>query len=176
MNYSTCKLATYNWLEGLDLQQFNDIFEIRFKNTHKGFYRNASDTTLKVGDIVAVEAATGHDIGLVSLAGPLVLKQMKRHKLNPQTYEFRKIYRKAKLLDLEKWQEAIAREHHVLMRSRQIAAAEGLQMKIGDVEFQGDGTKAIFYYIADERVDFRKLIKLFASEFCIRIEMRQFGA
>ncbi len=176
MNYSTCKLATYNWMEGLDLQQYNDIFEVRFKNTHKGFYRNASDVNLKVGDIVAVEAATGHDIGLVSLAGPLVLKQMNRHKLNPQTYEFRKIYRKAKLLDLEKWQEAIAREHHVMIRARRIAAAEGLQMKIGDVEFQGDGTKAIFYYIADERVDFRRLIKLFASEFCIRIEMRQFGA
>jgi len=176
MNYSTCKLATYNWLEGLDSLQYNDIFEVRFKNTHKGFYRNASGTHLKVGDIVAVEAATGHDIGLVNLTGPLVIKQMKRHKLNLQTYEFRKIYRKAKLLDLEKWQEAIAREHHVMMRARQIAAAEGLQMKIGDVEFQGDGTKAIFYYIADERVDFRKLIKLFASEFCIRIEMRQFGA
>ena len=176
MNYSTCKLATYNWLEGLDPQQYTDIFEVRFKNTHKGFYRNASNTTLKVGDIVAVEATTGHDIGLVDLAGPLVLKQMKRHKLNPETYEFRKIYRKAKLLDLEKWQEAIAREHYVMMRARQIAAAEGLQMKIGDVEFQGDGTKAIFYYIADERVDFRKLIRLFASEFCIRIEMRQFGA
>ncbi|HHV03946.1 MAG: regulatory iron-sulfur-containing complex subunit RicT [Bacteroidales bacterium] len=176
MDYSCCKLATYDWMEGMGERQYDDIFEVRFKNTHKGFYRNDSGTPLKVGDIVAVEAATGHDIGFINLAGPLVLRQMKRRRLNPENYEFKKIYRKAKLLDLEKWQEAIAREHHVMIRARQIAASEGLQMKIGDVEFQGDGTKAIFYYIADERVDFRKLIKLFAAEFCIRIEMRQFGA
>ncbi|OQC40359.1 MAG: hypothetical protein BWX62_00268 [Bacteroidetes bacterium ADurb.Bin037] len=176
MDYTCCKLATHDWLDGLGERQCDDIFEVRFKNTHKGFYRNDSGTPLKVGDIVAVEATTGHDIGFINLTGPLVLSQMKRHKLNPETYDFKKIYRKAKLLDLEKWQEAIAREHHVMIRSRQIAASEGLQMKIGDVEFQGDGTKAIFYYIADERVDFRRLIKLFAAEFCIRIEMRQFGA
>ncbi|MDD3638973.1 MAG: regulatory iron-sulfur-containing complex subunit RicT [Bacteroidales bacterium] len=176
LDYSCSKLATYDWLEGLGDQQGNDIFEIRFKNTHKGYFRNDSGTPLKVGDIVAVEAASGHDIGLINLAGPLVVRQMKRHKLNLETYEFKKIYRKAKLLDLEKWQEAIAREHHVMIRARRIASEEGLQMKIGDVEFQGDGTKAIFYYIADERVDFRRLIKLFAAEFCVRIEMRQFGA
>ncbi|NLA16278.1 MAG: hypothetical protein GX877_07070 [Bacteroidales bacterium] len=176
MTQSCSKLATYDWLEGLQDPKCDDLFEVRFKNTHKGYYRNASQMPLKVGDLVAVEATTGHDIGFIDLAGPLVLKQMKRHNLNPETYEFKKIYRKAKLLDLEKWQEAIAREYQVMIRARQIAASENLQMKIGDVEFQGDGTKAIFYYIADERIDFRKLIKLFASEFCIRIEMRQFGA
>ncbi|HPA43160.1 MAG TPA: regulatory iron-sulfur-containing complex subunit RicT [Bacteroidales bacterium] len=176
MDYSCSKLATFDWMEEFRDVQCDNLFEVRFKNTHKGFFKNDSDIFLKIGDIVAVEATTGHDIGFISLAGPLVLKQMKRHKINPETYEFKKIYRKAKLLDLEKWQEAIAREHQVMIRSRQIAASEGLQMKIGDVEFQGDGTKAIFYYIADERVDFRRLIKLFASEFGIRIEMRQFGA
>jgi cell fate regulator YaaT (PSP1 superfamily) len=176
MKQSCSKLATYDWLEGLQDPRYDDLFVVRFKNTHKGYYRNASQTLLKTGDLVAVEAATGHDIGFVDLSGPLVIKQMKRHNLNPETYEFKKIYRKAKLLDLEKWQEAIAREHPVMMRARKIAANENLPMKIGDVEFQGDGTKAIFYYIADERIDFRKLIKLYASEFCIRIEMRQFGA
>ena len=176
MDYSCCKLATFDWMEEFRDPQNDNLFEVRFKNTHKGFFKNASDTLLKTGDIVAVEATTGHDIGFINLAGPLVLRQMKRHKINPETYEFKKIYRKAKLLDLEKWQEAIAREHQVMIRARQIASEEGLQMKIGDVEFQGDGTKAIFYYIADERVDFRRLIKLFASEFCIRVEMRQFGA
>ncbi|MFY9116906.1 MAG: regulatory iron-sulfur-containing complex subunit RicT [Bacteroidales bacterium] len=170
------KLSTYDWLEGLQDPKYDDLFEVRFKNTHKGYFRNASQTPLKIGDLVAVEAAAGHDIGFIDLAGPLVLKQMKRHNLNPETYEFKKIYRKAKLLDLEKWQEAIAREYPVMIRARKIAAAENLPMKIGDVEFQGDGTKAIFYYIADERIDFRKLIKLYAAEFCIRIEMRQFGA
>lgn len=170
------KLSTYDWLEGLQDPKYDHLFEVRFKNTHKGYYRNTSQIPLKVGDLVAVEATTGHDIGFIDLAGPLVLKQMKRHNLNPDTYEFKKIYRKAKLLDLEKWQEAIAREYPVMIRARKIAAAENLPMKIGDVEFQGDGTKAIFYYIADERIDFRKLIKLYAAEFCIRIEMRQFGA
>jgi cell fate regulator YaaT (PSP1 superfamily) len=176
MIYSCCKLATFDWLEGFPPGKYSDIYEIRFKNTHKGYFRNTSGLQLAVGDIVAVEATTGHDIGIINLDGAAVAKQMVRRHINPETYEFKKIYRKAKLLDMEKWQEAIAREHHVMIRSRQIAADEGLQMKIGDVEFQGDGSKAIFYYIADERVDFRRLIKLFASEFAIRIEMRQFGA
>ena len=173
---SCCKLSTYNWLEDIPLSEAMNIYEVRFKNTHKAFFVNASDTTLHTGDIVAVETANGHDIGIVSLEGHLVMVQLKRHDIDPSKYEFRKIYRKAKTVDLEKWQEAIAREHQTMIRARQIAASLELNMKIGDVEFQGDGTKAIFYYIADERVDFRKLIKLFAEEFRIRIEMRQIGA
>ncbi|MCL2738418.1 MAG: hypothetical protein FWE30_03120 [Bacteroidales bacterium] len=173
---SCCKLSTHNWLEGLYTEQANSLFEVRFKNTHKGFFTNASGGVLHTGDIVAVETTSGHDIGIISMEGPVVVRQMVRHGIDLQTYESRKIYRKAKTLDLEKWQEAIGREHHTMIRSRQIAASLELNMKIGDVEFQGDGTKAIFYYIADERVDFRQLIKLFAEEFKIRIEMRQIGA
>lgn len=176
MDYSCCKLASFDWLEGYQSDNVDRIYEVRFKNTHKGFFINATGSPLAVGDIVAVEVTTGHDVGIVSMKGAEVIRQMIRRRINPESSELKKIYRKAKILDLEKWQEAIAREHRVMIRSRQIAADEGLQMKIGDVEFQGDGTKAIFYYIADERVDFRRLIKLFASEFGIRIEMRQFGA
>ena len=171
-----CKLSTHNWLEGIPPTGGLELYEVRFKNTHKAFFINASGSILYKGDIVAVEAANGHDVGIVSIEGPMVMCQLKRHEINPNNYEFRKIYRKAKMLDLEKWQEAIAREHQTMIRARQIAASLELNMKIGDVEFQGDGTKAIFYYIADERVDFRKLIKLFAEEFRIRIEMRQIGA
>ena len=171
-----CKLSTHNWLEGIPLTGTLDLYEVRFKNTHKAFFTNATGAVLHKGDIVAVEAANGHDVGIVSIEGPMVMSQAKRHEIDVNTYEFRKIYRKAKALDLEKWQEAIAREHQTMIRARQIAASLELNMKIGDVEFQGDGTKAIFYYIADERVDFRKLIKLFADEFRIRIEMRQIGA
>ena len=171
-----CKLAAYNWLVGINIDSCKDLFEVRFKNTHKGFYRNTSGLILKTGDIVVVEAAYGHDVGIISLEGPIVARQMARHHLDPATYEFKKIYRKAKILDIERWQEAIAREHKTMIRARQLAARLGLSMKIGDVEFQGDGTKAIFYYIADERVDFRQLIKDFAAEFGIRIEMKQIGA
>jgi len=171
-----CKLSTYNWLADVPRSEPLNVFEVRFKNTHKAFFINASGTNLYKGDIVAVEAANGHDVGIISTEGHIVLNQLKRHEIDPNRYEFRKIYRKAKTIDLEKWQEAIAREHHTMIRARQIAASLELDMKIGDVEFQGDGTKAIFYYIADERVDFRKLIKLFAEEFRIRIEMRQIGA
>jgi cell fate regulator YaaT (PSP1 superfamily) len=152
-----------------------DIFEIRFKNTHKGFYRNVNNLALLQGDVVAVESVSGHDIGIVSLVGLLVFRQMARQNIRIETYEFRKIYRKAKPFDIEKWQEAIAREHTTMIRARQIAVNLNLDMKIGDVEFQGDGSKAIFYYIADERVDFRELIKRLAEEFHIRIEMRQIG-
>ena len=171
-----CKLEVYDWLKGVSQEQYRDYFEVRFKNTRKGIYRNASGQSIKTGDIVIVEAATGHDLGIVTLEGPIVAHQMKSRRINPETYEFRKIYRKAKLFDIEKWQEAIAREHEVMIRSRQIAEELELEMKIGDVEFQGDGTKAIFYYIADGRVDFRQLIKVFAEEFRIRIEMKQIGA
>ena len=171
-----CKLEVYDWLKGVSQEQYKDYFEVRFKNTRKGIYRNASGQSIKTGDLVIVEAATGHDLGIVTLEGPMVAHQMKCKKINPETYEFKKIYRKAKQFDVEKWQEAIAREHEVMIRSRQIAEELELEMKIGDVEFQGDGTKAIFYYIADGRVDFRQLIKVFADVFRIRIEMKQIGA
>ena len=171
-----CKLEVYDWLDGVKQEQFNDYFEVRFKNTRKGIYVNASGQSIKMGDLVIVEAANGHDLGIVTLEGPIVARQMKCKHIDPATAEFKKIYRKAKLFDIEKWQEAIAREHETMIRSRQIAEELGLEMKIGDVEFQGDGTKAIFYYIADGRVDFRQLIKVFAEQFRIRIEMKQIGA
>ena len=153
-----------------------DIFEVRFKNTRRSFYQNVNNLDLQVGDIVAVEASPGHDIGIVSLTGDMVAKQMRRVGFNPFNGEFKKIYRKAKPYDIERWQEAIALEHETMIASRQIAADMGLDMKIGDVEYQGDKIKAIFYYIADGRVDFRELIKVFAEQFHIRIEMKQIGA
>ena len=170
------KLHSYNWLEEMPEVIPNDIFEVRFKNTRKSYYRNVNNLSLKRGDIVAVEAAPGHDIGIISMTGDLVAKQMKRIGFNPQNGEFKKIYRKAKPYDIEKWQEAIALEHETMIRARQIAADMKLNMKIGDVEYQGDKIKAIFYYIADERVDFRELIKVFAEQFRIRVEMKQIGA
>ena len=171
-----CKLSDRNWLKGMDDGTCPDIFEVRFKNTRKGFYVNDSQQKLSVGDLVIVEATNGHDLGIVTLNGPIVARQMACKGVNPETTEFKKIYRKAKPLDIQKWQEAIAREHDTMIKARKIAAELGLEMKIGDVEFQGDGTKAIFYYIADGRVDFRQLIKVFAEEFRIRIEMKQIGA
>ena len=171
-----CKLEVYDWLPGVLQEKYRNYFEVRFKNTRKGIYINTSGQTVKMGDIVIVEAANGHDVGIVTLEGPVVSRQMKCRKIDPETAEFKRIYRKARMLDIEKWQEAIAREHETMIRARQIAAELGLEMKIGDVEFQGDGTKAIFYYIADGRVDFRQLIKVFAEEFRIRIEMKQIGA
>lgn len=174
--HGCCKLETYDWLAGINQEQYDPYFEVRFKNTRKGFYVNASGQNVKMGDLVIVEAQSGHDLGIITLEGPVVGRQMRAKGINPQTYEFKKIYRKAKPFDIEKWQEAIAREQETMIRARQIAAELGLEMKIGDVEFQGDGTKAIFYYIADGRVDFRQLIKVFAEEFRIRIEMKQIGA
>ncbi len=171
-----CKLEVYDWLSGVKQEQYKDYFEVRFKNTRKGIYVNTSNQAIKTGDLVIVEAQTGHDLGIVTLEGPAVAHQMKCKRIDMATATFRRIYRKAKIYDLEKWQEAIAREHETMIRSRQIAEQLGLEMKIGDVEFQGDGTKAIFYYIADGRVDFRELIKVFADEFHIRIEMKQIGA
>ena len=164
------------WLEEYPDNFPTDIFEVRFKNTRRSFYQNVNNLQLEVGDIVAVEASPGHDIGIISLSGDMVARQMKRLGFNPQNGEFKKIYRKARPYDIEKWQEAIALEHETMIRSRQIAADMGLDMKIGDVEYQGDKIKAIFYYIADGRVDFRELIKVFAEQFHIRIEMKQIGA
>ncbi len=171
------KLHETDWLEGLPTMDVeNDIFEIRFKNTRRGYYRNVNGLELVRGDIVAVESAPGHDIGVVSLTGDMVARQMRRTGFNAANGEYKKIYRKAKPYDIEKWQEAISLEHNTMIRSRQIASDMGLNMKIGDVEYQGDRLKAIFYYIADERVDFRELIKVFAEQFRIRVEMKQIGA
>ena len=171
-----CKLMDSDWLSGVQQEQFSDIYEVRFKNTRKGFYRNDSGQSIRIGDLVVVEAHTGHDLGIVTLGGPVIARQMRCKGVNPAETEFKRIYRKAKPFDIENWQIAIAREQETMIRARQIAAEMGLDMKIGDVEFQGDGTKAIFYYIADGRVDFRQLIKVFAEEFSIRIEMKQIGA
>ncbi|WP_300730458.1 regulatory iron-sulfur-containing complex subunit RicT [uncultured Rikenella sp.] len=171
------KLEVFDWMADLpDPLAENAIYEVQFKNTRKGYYWNNTGISLKVGDIVAVEASPGHDIGIVTLTGELVTRQMKRTGFNPQGLECKKIYRKAKPYDIEKWQEAIGLEHQTMIRSRQIAADLHLNMKIGDVEYQGDKLKAIFYYIADERVDFRELIKVLADQFRVRVEMRQIGA
>lgn len=170
------KLHSTDWLEGYPNVENEDIIEIRFKNTRRSFFRNVNNLSLKCGDIVAVEASPGHDIGIVAATGDMVARQMKRVGFSPLNGEFKKLYRIAKPYDIEKWQEAIAMEHETMIRARRIAAELNLNMKIGDVEYQGDKIKAIFYYIADERVDFRELIKVFADEFRIKIEMKQIGA
>ncbi|WP_297931602.1 regulatory iron-sulfur-containing complex subunit RicT [uncultured Alistipes sp.] len=170
------KLHETAWQEGYPDNIPTDLFEVRFKNTRRSFYQNVNNLDLKRGDIVAVEASPGHDIGIVSLTGDMVARQIRRLGFTPYNGEYRKIYRKAKPYDIERWQEAIALEHETMIAARQIAADMGLNMKIGDVEYQGDKIKAIFYYIADERVDFRELIKVFAERFRIRIEMKQIGA
>jgi cell fate regulator YaaT (PSP1 superfamily) len=172
------KLDVHNWLEdipNLDLE--TDLVEVRFKNTRKGFYKNVNKLRLTKGDIVAVEASPGHDIGIVSLTGPLVKDQIKRAGFTYSSEEeIKKVYRKAKGVDIEKWYQSIEQERPTMLRSRDIASRLSLDMKIGDVEYQGDKTKAIFYYIADDRVDFRELIKKYAEEFKVRIEMKQIGA
>ena len=170
------KLNEIDWLADMPENNPSDIFEVRFKNTRRSFYQNVNNLALKVGDIVAVEASPGHDIGIISLAGDMAARQMRRLGFTPYNGEYKKIYRLAKPYDIERWQEAIALEHETMIHARQIAADMGLNMKIGDVEYQGDKIKAIFYYIADERVDFRELIKVFAEQFHIRIEMKQIGA
>jgi cell fate regulator YaaT (PSP1 superfamily) len=173
------KLTVYNWLRDIPADREYDIFEVRFKNTRKGFYRNVNHIDLYEGDIVAVEASPGHDIGIISASGPVAeLKFLKStpNVVDASTVELRKIYRTVRPSDIEKWQEAVSLEYTTMIQSRKMAASLGLNMKIGDVDFQGDKTKAIFYYIADERVDFRELIKIMADTFKIRIEMRQIGA
>ncbi len=174
---SCCKLDVTDWLKDIEnIANPGELIEVRFKNTRKDYYRNVNNLKIKVGDIVAVEANPGHDIGIISLTGDLVLEQMKKHKVTMVNGELRKIYRKAKDVDIDKWKEAISLEHKTMIRSRQITNDLDLAMKIGDVEYQGDRTKAIFYYIADERVDFRQLIRVLAENFRIRIEMKQIGA
>jgi len=170
------KLNTYDWLADVPGNaEMEDMVEVQFKNTRKGYYKNSNHLKLEKGDIVAVEASPGHDIGTVTLTGRLVPLQMRKANIKPDA-EIRRVYRKAKAVDMEKYHEAKSREHDTMIRSRQIALQLGLQMKIGDVEYQGDGNKAIFYYIADERVDFRQLIKVLAEAFRVRIEMKQIGA
>lgn len=171
------KLSTFDWMSDLsETQQDTDYVEVQFKNTRKSYFFNNLQLPLAKGDMVAVEASPGHDIGEVTLTGRLVLLQMKKNNFDTERNEIKKIYRKAKETDLEKYQEAKNREQETMIKARQIAESLKLNMKIGDVEFQGDGNKAIFYYIADERVDFRQLIKVFAETFRIRIEMKQIGA
>ena len=167
---------TYDWLYDVPgNEEDTDLVEVQFKNTRKGYYHNVNNIDLKKGDIVAVEASPGHDIGVVTLTGRLVKLQVKKANLKSAD-EIKRIYRIAKAVDMDKYYEAKAREHDTMIQSREIAKSLGLQMKIGDVEYQGDGNKAIFYYIADERVDFRQLIKVLADTFHVRIEMKQIGA
>ena len=173
------KLSVFDWLGNMNLpegQNRFDIVEIRFKNSRKEFFRNTNSLNINVGDVIAVESNSGHDIGTVSLTGELVKLQLKKHNVNFDSEEIKKIYRKAKQVDIEKWREAQSLEINTMYRARTIALNLGLQMKLSDVEYQGDKSKAIFYYTADARVDFRELIKLLADEFKVRIEMKQIGA
>ena len=170
------QLNTYDWLADVPGNaESTDLVEVQFKNTRKGYYHNVNNLDLKKGDVVAVEASPGHDIGVVTLTGRLVKLQIKKANLKSSD-DIKRIYRIAKPVDIEKCKEAKSREHGTMIQSRQIAKDLGLKMKIGDVEYQGDGNKAIFYYIADERVDFRQLIKVLADTFHVRIEMKQIGA
>ncbi len=170
------QLHSFDYLAGVPGSENEEGYvEVQFKNTRKGFFINSNNLPLEKGDIVAVEATPGHDIGTVTMTGRLVTLQMKKANLRPDV-EIKRVYRKAREVDMEKYAEAKAREHDTMIRSRQIAKDLGLEMKIGDVEYQGDGGKAIFYYIADGRVDFRQLIKVLADAFHVRIEMKQIGA
>jgi len=173
------KLTVFDWLGNMSLpegQRSFDIVEVRFKNSRKEFFRNTNNLTLHVGDAIAVEATSGHDMGTVSLTGELVRLQLKKRNVNFDSDEIKKVYRKAKQSDIDKWREAQALETNTMYRARTIALKLGLEMKLSDVEFQGDKSKAVFYYTADARVDFRELIKVLADEFKVRIEMRQIGA
>ena len=169
------QLHSFDYLAGVPGADEGDYVEVQFKNTRKGFFINSNNIPLEKGDIVAVESNPGHDIGTVTMTGRLVKLQMKKANLRPDI-EIKRVYRKAREVDMEKYAEAKSREHDTMIRSRQIAKDLGLEMKIGDVEYQGDGLKAIFYYIADGRVDFRQLIKVLADAFHVRIEMKQIGA
>ena len=170
------QLNTYDWLADVPGNiDTTDLVEVQFKHTRKGYYHNVNKLELKKGDVVAVEASPGHDIGIVTLTGRLVKLQLKKANLKSED-DIKRIYRLARPADMDKFREAKAREHKTMIESRQIAKGLGLDMKIGDVEYQGDGNKAIFYYIADGRVDFRQLIKDLAAAFHVRIEMKQIGA
>jgi len=183
-NNGTCgtdscnKLTVFNWLSNMELPTGTkafDVVEIRFKNSRKEFFKNTEDLSLSIGDLVATEASPGHDVGMVTLTGELVKVQMKKKNRDPYADDIPKVYRKASQKDIDVWQGVRDREEAVKKRSREIAIRLGLKMKISDVEFQGDASKVIFYYTADERVDFRQLIKEYAYEFKTRIEMKQIG-
>ena len=170
-------LSIHDWLSDIEINREScQYVEVQFKNTRKGYFLNSNNLSLEKGDIVAVESNPGHDIGTVTMQGYLVALQMRKNGYDPQKNEVRRVYRKARPADIEKWEESKAKEHDAMLRTRQIAKDLNLDMKIGDVEYQGDGNKAIFYYIADERVDFRQLIKVLAEGFQVRIEMKQIGA
>lgn len=170
-------LSVHDWLADIAVDREScQYIEVQFKNTRKGFYLNSNNLQLEKGDLVAVESNPGHDIGTVTLQGYLVALQMQKNGFDPQKNEVKRVYRKAKQADLDKWEESKAKEHDAMLRSRKIAQDLHLDMKIGDVEYQGDGNRAIFYYIADQRVDFRELIKILADTFHVRIEMKQIGA
>ena len=183
-NNGTCgtdgcnKLSVFDWLANMSLPQgvepYNFV-EVRFKNGRKHFYKNTENLSLSMGDVVATEASPGHDVGVIALTGELVRVQMKKKKVRPDSKEILKVYRKASQRDIDIWQEAREKEEKMKVRAREIAIRLNLQMKISDIEFQGDASKATFYYTAEERVDFRQLIKEFAREFNTRIEMRQVG-
>ena len=183
-NNGTCgtdgcnKLTVFDWLGNMSLPEGQEAFnyvEVRFKNGRKGYYKNTEGLSLSIGDIVATQAASGHDIGMITLSGELVRVQMKRKKVKQDTEETLKVYRKASQKDIDIWTKAREKEEPMKVKARQIAIRLALQMKISDIEFQGDGSKATFYYTAEDRVDFRQLIKEFAQEFRTRIEMRQIG-
>lgn len=175
--YKCCKLASYDWIEqmniSLDYLEYN-IAEVRFKNSHKDFYILPTEGVFHVGDIVAVEASPGHDIGIISMLGIAVKRQLAHKRIKPEDVT-KKLYRTARVADIDKWISTVGLEHTTMLSSRYIAWDLNLKMKVNDVEYQGDGTKAIFYYSAEERVDFRELIKILAEQFRIRIEMRQIG-
>ncbi len=178
MGNGCAKLDSYNWLSDLPLTTNPKTFEfveVRFKNSRKDFFRIQPEQEFEIGEIVAVEASPGHDIGIISLTGELVVLQMRKKNAKPDSEDIRKVYRKARLTDIEKWVTAVETEDKAMHRTRRIASTLSLNMKVNDVEYQGDNTKAIFYYTAEERVDFRELIKLLADEFKVRIEMRQIG-
>ncbi len=171
------KLNSTDWLNDIKESLNNEeVVEVQFKNTRKDYFKNVNKIPLKKGDKVVVEAAIGHDVGTVTLTGTLVLLQIKKRKWNTRNPEFKTIYRKARSSDIEKWKIAMEQERETMLRTRKIVESLGLEMKISDVEYQGDKTKAIFYYIAEERVDFRELIKILAEQFHVRIEMKQIGA
>ena len=175
--HTDLKLDTFDWLCDVPgALESTDLVEVTFKNTRKGYFRNTNNLLLEKGDWVTVEAMPGHDIGRVSLLGPLVLLQMKKNRVDPSRADIKRIFRKSKQSDLEHFEEVKSYEQDTMIKARKIAEDLNLNMKIGDVEFQGDGNKAIFYYIADERVDFRQLIRVLADTFKVRIEMRQIGA
>ncbi|MBN2236620.1 MAG: hypothetical protein JW729_03620 [Bacteroidales bacterium] len=177
-HFSCSKLDAHNWLSSIPASASQPIFdcvEVRFKNSHKDFYRIPSDVQVEKNDIVAVEASPGHDIGIVTLSGETARLQMKRKKVDPSSDAIKKIYRLARPNDIEKWIKSAEREDATLLKARKLVSDLGLKMKVNDIEFQGDETKAIFYYTAEDRVDFRQLIRVLADSFHVRIEMRQIG-